>query len=218
MWDTIVPGLHLRIGYGGTRTYTVTTRINGAQRRRKIGTTATHSLAQAREEARAVLNDAAKGIDSASREAKRKAAEQVRREAERASAGTFRAVAEAWLADTGKRGGARLRSRQAIVSQLERDVYPVLGASPIAEISRSEIRDLVRAIAVRRPVAANRCLAHIRRALNWAVSQDKLETSPATGIDPLGEEKSRERVLNDTEIAAVWSACDALGYPFGLAI
>ena len=71
LWDTVVPGLALRIGYGGARTYTVTTRIHGRQVRRKVGNTATHSLAEARQGAREVLNDAAKGKDTASREAKK---------------------------------------------------------------------------------------------------------------------------------------------------
>ena len=95
LWDTIVPGLALRIGYGGTRSYTLTTRINGRQVRRKVGTTATHGLAEARQAAREVLSDAAKGKDTASRAAKKAATEQARREAERATGSTFRSVAEA---------------------------------------------------------------------------------------------------------------------------
>ena len=51
LWDSIVPGLALRVGYGGKRTYTVTTRINGRkalgfkseQVRRRIGTTDTRA-------------------------------------------------------------------------------------------------------------------------------------------------------------------------------
>ena len=218
LWDTIVPGLALRIGYGGKRAYCLTTRIGGTQVRRTIGSTATHTLGQARDAARDVLRDAAEGIDSASKDVKRKVAQEARREAERAEAGAFRSVAEAWLADTGKRGGARLRSKKAIESQLERDVYPKLGARPITEISRGDVRDLVRAIAAKRPVAANRCLAHVRRVLSWAISQDKIEANPAAGIDPPGEEKSRDRVLDDGEIARLWPACDAVGYPFGPAL
>ena len=72
LWDTVVPGLALRIGYGGRRSYCVTTRINGRQVRRTIGTTVTHTLAQARNAARNVLLDAAKGIDSHSKKAMRK--------------------------------------------------------------------------------------------------------------------------------------------------
>ncbi len=55
LWDTVVPGLALRIGYGGARTYTQTTRIHGRQVRRKVGTTATLSRSESREAARGVL-------------------------------------------------------------------------------------------------------------------------------------------------------------------
>jgi len=217
LWDTVVPGLALRIGYGGARTYTVTTRIRGRQVRRKVGTTATHSVARAREAARDVLRDAAEGIDSLSKEAKEKAANEERRKAERAQANTFRSIAEAWLADTGRGGGAHLSRRRDVFSQLEREVFPILGATPVAEITRADLRDLVRALAVEKPIAANRCLAAVRRALTWAVSQDKIDANPAVGIEPPATEKSRERVLTDGEIAKLWPAFGHLGYPYGAA-
>ncbi len=215
LWDTVVPGLALRIGYGGARTYTVTTRIHGRQVRRKVGNTVTHSLAEARQAAREVLSDAARGRDTASRAAKKAAAEQTRREAERATASTFRSVAEAWLADTGKGGGARLSSKPNILSQLEREVFPTLGPVPVPEIRRADVRDLVRALAIEKPVAANRCLATVRRALAWAVSQDKLDANPAAGIEAPAEEVSRDRVLSNAEIAKLWPAFGQLGYPYG---
>ncbi len=83
LWDTVVPGLALRIGYGGRRTYTVTTRINGRQIRRKVGTTATHKLSQAREAARDILYHAARGLDPYGKEARARAARLEQVEAQR---------------------------------------------------------------------------------------------------------------------------------------
>ena len=34
-------------------------------------------------------------------------------------------------------------------------------------------------------------------------------------MKPLSKERSRERVLSDDELGALWAACDAEGYPFG---
>lgn len=34
-------------------------------------------------------------------------------------------------------------------------------------------------------------------------------------MKPLSKERSRERVLTDDELGALWAACDADGYPFG---
>ncbi len=214
LWDLIVPGLALRIHPGGARTYTVTTRINGRQIRRKVGSTVTHTLAQARDAARQVLTDAAKGIDSAGREARKKAVRQAQAEAERAEASTFRSVAEAWLADTGRGGGAELRARADTQRRLERTIFPALGRLPIEEITRADVRALVEGIARKYPVAANRTLADARRVLNWAVRKDRLAASPAMGVEAPGREMARDRVLADFELARLWPAFVQLGHPY----
>lgn len=215
LWDSILPGLALRIGYGGKRTYTVTTRINGRQVRRRVGTTDTLTLAEAREKARDILRDAAMGIDSHSKRAKERNFLLEQQQTARADAGTFRAVAEAWLNDTRKRGGANLRSKRGTELRLEKHVFPKLGALPITEITRADVSALVGTIAHKHPIAANRVLADVRRVFSWAVRNDRLDTSPAMGVDPPGEEKSRERVLNDGEIALLWRGFDELGHPHG---
>jgi integrase len=42
-----------------------------------------------------------------------------------------------------------------------------------------------------------------------------IEVSPIVGMKPLTKETSRERVLTNDELRALWAACDADGYPFG---
>ncbi|SES98612.1 site-specific integrase [Oceanicella actignis] len=42
-----------------------------------------------------------------------------------------------------------------------------------------------------------------------------IDASPIAGMKPLSKERSRERVLTDDELGALWTACDAEGYPFG---
>ena len=180
--------------------------LNGHRVRCTLGAIGQYTLSEARMEAQTYIDEFKHGRDP------RLLKERKRVEAKCAQANTFRSVAEAWLADTGKRGGDRLRSKGAIQSQLERDVFPILGTVPVTEINRFDVRDLVRDIAVERPVAANRCLAAVRRIFSWAMSQDKIEASPAVGIDPPGEEVKRERSLNDGEIKTLWSV-DA-GYPY----
>lgn len=209
-WDASLPGFGLRITDKGSRSWVVMFRVRGRLRRLTLGSYPAISLKDARREAGEAMREAAAGNDPAAAKAltKRQWAEP----------NAFRSVAEAWLADTGKRGGARLRSKKAIESQLARDVFPILGAVPVTEITRSDVRDLVRSIAVERPVAANRCLAIVRRTFSWAIREDKIDANPATNIDPPGEEISRDRVLNDAEIAKLWPACEELGYPFGPAV
>ena len=219
LWDTVVPGLALRVHSGGKRSYCVTTRINGRQVRRTIGSTATHTLAEARGEARGIIKDAARGIDSASKAARQEAAWQARREAERASANTFRSVAEAYIADPGRHGAARNKSKRLIERSLENHAMPHFGDRAIGDIHRSEIKDVLRAlVAAGKPVAANRLLGYLKLVFKWAVHADKIEASPIADLDKPAAEQSRDRVLTDAELVEIWPACDELSKAHGGAI
>ncbi|MDP6429086.1 MAG: tyrosine-type recombinase/integrase [Rhodospirillales bacterium] len=208
-FDTITPGLGLRITSKGRRSYFVQARANKKQFKYKLGNTDQLTLAAAREKAREVLSNAAEGI------LPKVAQHRAQLEAERAQWHTFRSIAESYLDDQGKGGGANLRSKDQIKARLENDVFPNWGALPITEITKADVRELVEGIARRRPVAANRTLAVVRRIFNWACKKDRLDTSPAFGIDPPAVEKSRDRVLTDDEIICLWSAFDTIGYPYG---
>jgi integrase len=87
---------------------------------------------------------------------------------------------------------------------------------PITSINKRDVIALLDQVMDRgSPIMANRALAHVRRMLAWCVERGILEVSPAAGVKPPGEEVSRDRVLSDTEVAAIWTACDGLGWPFG---
>jgi integrase len=208
LFDTITPGLALRINAGGRRSYFVMPRVNKKQYKHKLGTTDQLTLAEAREKARDVFRNAANGI------APKDAARRAVREAERAQKNTFRSIAEAYLEDKGKGGGALLRSKDQIVRRLEKDIFPQWGGTPILEITKIDVRELVEGIAHDRPIAANRTLALVNRIFNWACKKDRLDTSPAFGIDPPSVEISRDRVLTDDEIVRLWAGFDKLGHPF----
>jgi integrase len=65
------------------------------------------------------------------------------------------------------------------------------------------------------PIAANRTLSAIRALFNFALRRGIIESTPAALVERPGKETQRERTLAAAEIAAVWSAADTLGYPFG---
>jgi integrase len=65
------------------------------------------------------------------------------------------------------------------------------------------------------PAGANRYLADVRSFCNWSVQRGLIEVSPCVGIKPPSPSKSRDRILSDDELLAVWKAAEALGYPFG---
>ncbi|MGF1609125.1 MAG: tyrosine-type recombinase/integrase, partial [Kiloniellales bacterium] len=227
IWDTACPGLALRIHAGGKRSYCVTTRLAGhfnkkgnpLQIRRTIGTTASHGLREARDAALAIIRDAAKGLDSGSREAKQEAARLAKVERERATANSFRAVVEGYLADNGKHGGGKMKSKDLVEQRLENHAMDVFGERPIDGILRSEVRDLLRGmVTAGKPVAANRLLGNLKRVFKWAVLEGKLEGSPIADMDKLADEQSRDRVLTDVELAVIWAGCEKLSKAHGGAI
>jgi integrase len=63
--------------------------------------------------------------------------------------------------------------------------------------------------------AANRLLQVIRVMFKYAKQRGYIDTNPAEDIDKPGNEKARQRVLDDDELCAVWGAFGELGYPFG---
>ena len=85
----------------------------------------------------------------------------------------------------------------------------------ITEITRRDIKELVRVKARTSPIAANRLLSLIAKIFNWAVKEELIQASPAIQIDRPGREVERERSLTADEIKIAWAAFDKFGYPFG---
>jgi integrase len=85
-----------------------------------------------------------------------------------------------------------------------------------AAIKRQDVLDLLDELVERGPVMANRTLAALKTAFSWKMKRDEtLVRSPCEGVDDPAPEKTRDRVLSDAELAALWRAADAGGYPFG---
>ena len=88
---------------------------------------------------------------------------------------------------------------------LRRDAVPWLGANTKAkDIRRRDVIALLQQKASTAPVAANRLLEAVRRAFNWAIEQDLLETNPCVMVKRPTPEKTRDRVLSEEEIKIVW--------------
>ena len=68
---------------------------------------------------------------------------------------------------------------------------------------------------ISRPSAANRAFAAIRKFLNWCVERGYLEHSPCSGMKAPSKVISRDRVLSDEELTAIWLAAEKMGWPFG---
>lgn len=221
-WDTQLPGFGLRVaapraGHDGRKSWQVMYRVNGKLVRETIGTLASvPKVDDARNLARASMQTAQRGIHPV--EERRRADEEKRRQAEAEQArerDTLSAAIDRYL---DRYAVKRMRPDYFNETKrtLDRDVKPALGARPIREVTRREIRELLEQVVDRgSPSHANHVLAYLRAMLNWAVSNDLMETNPANGLKMPAPRVERDRALNDDEIRLFWLACDRIEWPFG---
>src|SRR5262249_4361820 len=67
-------------------------------------------------------------------------------------------------------------------------------------------------------VMANRVLAALRKMFTWAIGRGHLSANPCTAIPTPTKEKTRDRVLTDDELKAIWRASDEVVAPFGMIV
>jgi len=198
IFDLGYPGLALRIGHGGAKTFEVFYRINGKLRRETLGRWPAISLAEARMAWRKTREAIAKG-------------EAPRRES---PAMLFEHVVEEWIRrDQAKNKPSTLYQ---LTRTLEMDLLPAWRGKRIDEIGKRDVIALLDSINDRgAPVMARRVKAHVRRFFHWCLERDILKIDPTAGLPRVGNGKSRDRVLTDSELARVLGACQG---PYGAVV
>jgi integrase len=207
-YDTLLPGLILRVNYGGMKVwrvrYYVKVHKDGKsrteQRLRKLGRYPVLKLQQARDAARPFLLDAQKAIREA--------------EADKI-AGTFKDVAENFIKRyvDGTKDRPALRSKREIVRCLNKYIYPRWQYRPFTEIKRGDVTELLDKIEDDHGARqADMVLAIISKMCNWYVTRNHDYSSPI--VRDMRRSKAnggRDRTLTDDEIRAVWRACSDMG-------
>ena len=85
----------------------------------------------------------------------------------------------------------------------------------LGEITRADIHELLDGIADRpAPVLANRIYAHLRTLCRWALARGVIAANPCEGMTRPAEEKPRDRVPDDRELALIWKSSRFSGWPF----
>jgi integrase len=131
-----------------------------------------------------------------------------------AQAGSFKAVAEDWVKRYVKKTG--LRSADEIERILNKYVYPAWAGRPFFEIRRGDVNDLLDKLEDDHGAPqTDRVLAALRSIMNWFATRDENYSSPiAKGMKRdkrEASERSRDRILSDDEIRAVWNAAEESG-------
>jgi integrase len=100
------------------------------------------------------------------------------------------------------------------VATLERFAVPELRNKPLPDITRKDIRAVLAPVR-NKPATARKLFAILRRLLNFAIAEDDLKVSPLDGMEAPPVPASRDRVLEDWELALVWRGAEKIGKPFG---
>ncbi len=204
--DTVVPGLAVRIGANGQRTFVLVGRFPGRKNptRRAIGSYPAISLDQARSTARDWIALVQRGIDPAVEAA-------IERDA-RAS-NTFGVVAESFLT----KHIASRRTAPAISRLVRGKLIARWRDRPIDTIHRRDVIAMIEDVREKSgPAMARYTLTFARRLFGWAAARDLVAVNPCSSVRPddfLPPAVARDRVLSDSELALVLKATAGLAYP-----
>jgi integrase len=217
-YDSIATGLCLKITPSGAKIWVMQITYPGhpAQSRRTLGKYPGLGLAAARSKAQQWYAWVKAGIDPADAEtAELERAEAARRAEHLKRENTFASVAERFIAD-------RAGNRRALVDarEIRRLLVAAWGDRPIHKIAPRDVRALIDQIKLRAPYNARNAWTHAVGIFKMAVHDELIPTSPCASLDKKQLFKNvkiepRQRVLNDHEIAAFWTASGRLSYPYG---
>ncbi len=203
--DRHMPGLYLVLQPSGAKSWAVRYRHVGTPRKHTLGSYPAIDLKSARGLASKALRTVAEGRDPGHEKRQERAPKP----------DTVEAVARQFVERHCKRSN---RPRTATETQrlLDQHVLPRWRGKLMRDIIRRDVLDVLdRVVDGGKPIAANRTLAAIRKMFNWAVARDIIAASPCAGVKPPTAERSRDRVLTDQELRAVWQAADKIGGTFG---
>jgi integrase len=180
-------GLYLEVTAAGGRYWRLKYRHSGKEKRLALGVYPDVSLADARKARERARDELEAGNDPGElrKVAKAKATHE--------AVNTLQAVAGDWLRHQAT--GWEPVTAARIRASLETDVFPSLGARPLASIRPGEVMSVVKNIEARGAGdQAARVLQRIKAVYRWAVTHERIESNPMLDLVP--SEILRPRQVN----------------------
>jgi integrase len=205
--DSAVPGLRVRIGVGGTKSFILRKRVAGKWRNVTLGRYSERfTLAAARKKARTLLSDIEFKADPVAALPKPRPYQ---------SAGfTVRALWPDY-----KAAKSHLRNLREVERVFHRHILPEFGDRAADSVTRAEITRFIDEIARTAPGMARRTLSYLSSFYGWALPRlDRLPGNPCRDAGRPRRPKSRERVLGQQETGLLWNILEGEREPFGSAI
>ena len=188
LWDSIAPGLGMRVRPNGRKTWIVHRRCNGSVIRRTLGTLDALTVEGARHAARALITDAETGSTPA-------------------TVPTMRTFGPAFLADCAERW--KPATRRAHAHGMSRFILPAFGDRRVDAVSAKDVRNWFDDLSVTRAGSANRALAVLSSLMKHAeaLGLRPEDSNPCRG---LRRRKTgfEAHYLTDDEFAALGRALD----------
>jgi integrase len=192
-WDDELPAFGVRLR-GNSKTWCCTYRVNGKSRRESLGDVRKISLEDARKIARQRFAQVELGVDPG---------------AERARASVQALTFEVAIGRYLEARQDRLRPNTLKAARRYfLDHMKPLHRRPLADIKRADVAGLLQELVkAHGPVSAARARNNISALFGWAMKEGLCESNPVIATnDPSAGIPSRDRVLNDAEIRAIWNA------------
>ena len=206
-------GLRLLIHPTGTKSWIFRYRFNDVPKKMTIGPVLSartgstygevqigepHTLAEARTAAERARIEVARGIDPTAKQA-------------RAESTTVRQSVEQFINEHCKAN----RSWRETERQFNAYVLPTIGDRLLCDVTGDDLRRLVRNLDAH--TMANRLHSTLSKWTRWCADRERklLPANPYEGFEKLHGEKSRDRVLHNDELAALWNCSKEESGHFG---
>jgi integrase len=217
VWDAQAVGLGVKVTPAGKRIWRLQTVFPGhrVQTKRTLGQYPAMGLVAARAKAELWRGWVKEGIDPAEAESeKEREAEKQRYAAALQAENTFEVFAEKYVSERTN------RRAKADAAEIRRLLIREWGTQPLHAIAPRDVRALIDKVKLRSPYEARAAWTHAVGIFKAAVHEELLAASPCASLDRRQLFKNtkigpRQRVLSDSEVAALWRAAVRLGYPYG---
>ncbi len=206
LWDSEIRGFGVKVTPAGSKVFIYQYRLGGRgspTRRYRIGQFGSITADKARDVARDLAAQIAKGIDP-----------QGERMSARAKA---KASSVPDLLDRFEKEYLKAEWRRSFSdakSALDLHVRQKWAKRSLVNIGKADVKSLLSTLGDR-PAARNKLHVLLNLFFKWAVDGDIIDANPMADMTAPSPLSSRDRVLKDEELLLVWQASGKLTYPFG---
>lgn len=214
LWDVNPPGFGVRVSPAGVKSFIYQYRIGGRSGKAKRTTIGRHgelSVDKARKLALKMAENVREEVDPV--EAKREALRLEQESKATAKELAFDAYCKLYLER--RVDGEGMASRGNIDMAFRLHAIPILKSKPLPEIAKRDISAVLDAIPPSSLALRRSVFAILSKMMNWAVGRGDLAVSPMLGMKRPPAAPSRDRVLDDGELALALRAAAMTPAPFG---